>query len=42
MLFTGHLLHEDSLTAQTTMIGSIMRAYEYMDEPGDAELTEHN
>lgn len=42
MLFTGHLLHEDSLTAQTTMIGSIMRAYEYMDVPGVDVLTEHN
>lgn len=32
--FTGHLLHEDTLTAQTAMIGSIARAYAYMDMPG--------
>ena len=40
--FTGHMLHEDSLTAQTSMIGSIMRAYEYMDVPGVDVLMEHN
>lgn len=39
---TGHLLHEDSLTAQTCMMGSILRAYEYMDIPGVDVLTEHN
>lgn len=42
MLFTGHLLHEDSLTTQGCMIGSIMRAYEYLDCPGVDVLTEHN
>lgn len=39
---TGHLLHEDSLTAQSCMIGSIMRGYEYFDTPGVDVLTEHN
>lgn len=42
ILFTGHLLHEDSLTAQACMQGSIMRPYEYMDCPGIDVLTEHN
>ena len=40
--FTGHMLHEDSLTAQTCMLGSVMRAYEYMDVPGVDVLMEHN
>lgn len=31
---TGHVLHEDSLACQTTMSGSVMRFYEYMDIPG--------
>jgi hypothetical protein len=39
---TGHMLHEDSLTAQTCMIGSVMRAYEYMECPGVDVLSEHN
>lgn len=42
MLFTGHVLHEDSLTAQTVMQGSLMRFYEYMDYPGVDVLTEKN
>ena len=42
LLFTGHLLHEDSLTAQTCMLGSMLRAYEYMDAPGIDVLTEYN
>ena len=40
--FTGHVLHEDSLTAQTCMQGSVMRSYEYFDIPGVDVLTEHN
>lgn len=32
--FTGHLLHEDSLSSQTCMLGSLMTGYEYMDIPG--------
>ncbi|MFB9756294.1 glycosyl hydrolase [Paenibacillus hodogayensis] len=39
---TGHVLHEDSLTAQTAMSGSVMRYYEYMDDPGIDVLTEGN
>ena len=34
MLFTGHVLHENSLSNQTIMQGSLMRFYEYMDYPG--------
>ena len=34
LIITGHILHEDSLSAQTTMSGSIMRYYEHMDYPG--------
>ncbi|MBO7406083.1 MAG: hypothetical protein J6V14_00515, partial [Clostridia bacterium] len=32
--FTGHVLHEDSLTNQTVPQGSLMRFYEYMGYPG--------
>lgn len=39
---TGHILHEDSLSAQTAMSGSMMRYYEYMDYPGIDVLTEQN
>lgn len=31
---TGHILHEDSLAAQTAMSGSMMRYYEHMNVPG--------
>lgn len=31
---TGHVLHEDTLSAQTTMSGSVMRFYEHMTYPG--------
>lgn len=34
MLFTGHLLHEDSLINQAAPNGSLMRSYEYMGCPG--------
>ena len=34
MILTGHILHEDSLTCQTAMSGSMMRYYEYMEYPG--------
>lgn len=40
--FTGHALHEDSLTAQAVMTGSVMRAYAEMENPGVDVLTEHN
>ncbi len=39
---TGHVLHEDSFTAQASMIGSIMRFYEHMALPGVDVLTEGN
>ncbi|QHI70076.1 glycosyl hydrolase family 2 protein [Tichowtungia aerotolerans] len=39
---TGHVLHEDNLTAQTAMSGSVMRYYEHMTAPGVDVLGEHN
>lgn len=42
LLLTGHLLHEDSLRMQTSMNGSLMRYYEYMDYPGIDILAESN
>lgn len=39
---TGHMLHEDSLSAQTIMHGSLMRSYEHMDIPGVDVLGEQN
>lgn len=42
LLLTGHVLHEDSLTAQAVMQGSVMRCYEYMDYPGVDVLWEEN
>ena len=42
MRLTGHALHEDSLTAQTAMQGSLMRFYEYLHDPGVDVLTEGN
>ncbi|MFS0723843.1 hypothetical protein [Paenibacillus sp. 1P07SE] len=42
LFLTGHALHEDSLTAQTAMVGSIMRVYEHMGYPGVDVLTEGN
>jgi len=41
MLFTGHVIEEDSLRRQTFCIGSAMRFYEYMQAPGIDLLTEH-
>lgn len=38
--YTGHVLHEDNLTSQVTMQGSLMRYYEYMHIPGMDMLTE--
>ncbi len=34
LLLTGHVLHEDSLAAQAIPCGSVMRYYEYLDQPG--------
>lgn len=42
LIVTGHILHEDNLAAQTTMCGSAMRYYEYMDFPGMDNLCEDN
>lgn len=42
IVFTGHILHEDSLSIQTSLSGSMMRFYEYMDFPGIDNLTAHN
>lgn len=42
LLFTGHVLHEDSLMAQTMMQGSLMRFYSYMDYPGVDVLLKDN
>lgn len=42
LLVTGHVLHEDSLAAQTAMCGSVMRYYEFMDVPGIDILSEGN
>lgn len=42
MIFTGHALHEDSLSSQSAMQGSLMRFYEYQDYPGIDILTEGN
>lgn len=42
LILTGHILHEDTLTAQTAMSGSMMRYYPYMDYPGVDVLTEGN
>ena len=42
LAFTGHVLHEDSLTAQAAMQGSLMRFYEYLDLPGVDVLAENN
>ncbi|MBM4086755.1 MAG: hypothetical protein FJ272_18365, partial [Planctomycetes bacterium] len=40
MLHTGHLLLEDTLSAQTSVVGNCMRFYEYMQAPGIDLLTE--
>jgi hypothetical protein len=42
MIFTGHVLHEDNLMAQSIMQGSLMRFYEFEDYPGVDVLTEGN
>lgn len=42
LLVTGHILHEDTLSAQTAMSGSMMRYYEHMDYPGVDVLTRGN
>lgn len=39
---TGHILHEDNLSIQTSLSGSMMRFYEYMDYPGMDNLSAHS
>lgn len=40
LLFTGHVLQEQTLLTQTSTVGSCMRFYEYMQAPGMDLLTE--
>jgi len=40
VLFTGHVLAEETLSTQTSVVGSCMRFYEYMQAPGMDLLTE--
>ncbi len=42
LIFTGHVLHEDSLMNQTVPEGSLMRFYEHMSYPGIDCLLEDN
>ena len=42
MIYTGHVLHENSFSNQVTMQGSLMRFYEYQHNPGVDMLTEHD
>jgi len=42
LVLSGHILHEDSLSAQTAMSGSMMRYYEHMTAPGVDVLCEGN
>lgn len=42
IILTGHVLHENSLSIQTSLIGSVMRYYEYMDYPGIDILGRYN
>ncbi|MEI7435960.1 MAG: glycosyl hydrolase [bacterium] len=41
MLFTGHLMMEDSLWSQADRVGACMRSYEHMQAPGMDMLTEN-
>ena len=41
LLFTGHVLAEDSLSSQARFVGSAMRFYEHMQAPGMDLLTEY-
>ncbi|MFA5629818.1 MAG: hypothetical protein WC958_06230, partial [Dehalococcoidales bacterium] len=42
LIVTGHILHEDTLSSQASVSGSVQRYYEYMDYPGVDILTEGN
>ena len=41
LLFTGHVLCEDTMLLQRLRVGAAMRFYEYMQSPGIDLLTEH-
>ncbi|HOL34794.1 MAG TPA: glycosyl hydrolase, partial [bacterium] len=41
ILFTGHVLSEETLSSQTNVVGSAMRFYQFMQAPGMDLLTEH-
>ncbi|HOK56991.1 MAG TPA: glycosyl hydrolase, partial [bacterium] len=41
LLFTGHILEEDTLLRQAHVVGNCLRFYEYMQAPGMDLLTEH-
>ena len=41
LIYTGHMLGEDTMTSQIQQSGSVMRQYEYMQQPGIDLLTEH-
>jgi hypothetical protein len=42
ILFTGHVMMEDSLQDQSWVVGSCMRFYEHMQAPGMDLLSEHD
>jgi hypothetical protein len=42
LILNGHILHEDNLTSQTAMSGSMMRYYEHMTWPGVDVLGKDN
>ncbi len=42
IILTGHILHEDALSCQTAVSGSMMRYYPHMEYPGIDLLTEGN
>ncbi len=42
MIFTGHMLHENTLSSQAIVNGSLMRSYEVMGYPGVDVLGLHN
>ena len=42
LLFTGHVLCEETLRSQTNVVGSCMRHYEHMQAPGMDLLTERS
>ncbi|MHC4591498.1 MAG: glycosyl hydrolase [Planctomycetota bacterium] len=42
LLFTGHVLAEESLRSQASVVGSAMRFYEFMQAPGIDVLTERS